>query len=72
METAFFVEILRGLLRKTNSTVQTRRSLPTSGMDEPHNRCRFWKTLPACLAWVWEVGVASGLAITDYCKSVTE
>jgi hypothetical protein len=41
METAFFVEILRGLVRNTNSTVQTRRSLPTSGMDEQHNRYRF-------------------------------
>jgi hypothetical protein len=28
--------------------------------DEEHNRYRFSKTLPARLAWVWEVGWRAG------------
>jgi hypothetical protein len=45
-----------GIVHKANSTVQTRRSLPTSGMDEEHNRCRFWKTSPAHLLGFWKRG----------------
>jgi hypothetical protein len=41
-------------VHKINSRLQTRRSLPTSGMDEQHNRHRFWKTSLA--RWAWEVG----------------